>query len=231
MNIILKNRIYSHVCNYIYCYGPNLASSILFFFIGSYALSQHTIPSRVKDSYTPINWYIQHPENAWSSLLYSIPHTPLLMKFPLMTLSITSFSLWANSSTIVNFIDVTSIYWVTINTSLYALPNAGNNHKIIWFINASSTIFIASSIYTGFYNDVLIYYSDNIVPLTGAINITCCIILYAYYLHHKSFNIAAFFIICGYICKLQTIYYNAYWGTSVFHIFYRHRSSYFNIYG
>lgn len=218
-NIILKNNIFSPIRNYTLKYGPNLVYSVIVFFVGSYTLSQHTIPSHVKESYTPIKWYIRHPENAWSSLLYSIPNTPLLMKFPLMTLSISSFSLWANSTLHVNFIDVTSIYWVIINTTLYSLPYCKNSSKIIWVINSTSSIFIASSIYTGLYKDILVYYNNNIVPFTGAFNAICCIILYSYYLDNKTFNIAAFFVICGYICKLQTIYYNAYWGTSVFHIF------------
>ena len=218
-NNILKNHVYSHIKNYTLKFGPDLVSSIIIFFVGSYSLSQHTIPSYLKESYTPIKWYIKHPANAWSSLLFSIPKTPLIMKLPLMTLSIASFSLWANSTLSVNFIDVTSIYWVIITTTIYSLPYCKNGNKIIWVINSTSSIFIASSIYTGFYKDILVYYNDNIVPFTGAINIICCIILYSYYLDNKSFNIAAFFVICGYICKLQTIYYNAYWGTSVFHVF------------
>lgn len=213
------NRPYNYIKNYTYKYGPDLVSSMIIFFVGSYSLSQHTIPSYLKESYTPIKWYVKYPANAWSSILFFIPKTPLIMKLPLMTLSIASFSLWANSTLYVNFIDVTSIYWVIINTTIYSLPYCKNGNKIIWIINSTSSIFIASSIYTGFYKDILVYYNDNIVPFTGAINIVCCIILYSYYLDNKSFNIAAFFVICGYICKLQTINYNAYWGTSVFHVF------------
>jgi len=203
--------------NQIRTIAPNLLCSTFIFLVGSYLLSQNTIPSHLKESY--LHWYIVHPCNAWSSVLYALPRTPIVMKIPLMTLAISSFSLWSNTQPYINFIDVTSIYWVIITTSLYSLPYSKHKIKVIWVINSSTALFIGTSIYSGIYNPILLYYDENIVPFTGAVNIVCGIVLYSYYLDNLYFNIGSFFIICGYICKLQTIYYDVYWGTAVFHIF------------
>ena len=220
LNHCILNNNHNYNCLYCSGYsGYNIIGSFVIFILGSYALSQYTIPSYLKDSYSPIKWYVLYPGNAWTSLLYSIPPTPLIVKIPLMTLSISSFSLWANNSHFINFIDVTSIYWVVVTTTLYALPYSKYSHIILWFVNSSSIIFIIFSINTGYYNDILLYYDYNIIPLTATINIICSLILYSYYADNLIFNIAAFFIITGYLFKLKDIYYNTFWGTSVFHVF------------
>jgi hypothetical protein len=218
-NIIYKNIVITVINNTTRKYVPGLVGSTVIFFVGSYTLSQNTIPSHLKESYSPIQWYILNPENAWSSILYALPRAPMIMKLPLITLSIASFSLWSNSEPYINFIDVTSIYWVIITTSIYTLPYSKHKEKVIWVINSFASLFIGTSIYSGFDKDILIYYNDNLIPFTGAVNIVCCIILYSYYLDNIQFNTSVFFIVCGYICKLQTIYHGDYWGTSVFHIF------------
>ena len=199
--------------------APHWVGSSIVFLIGAYFLSQNTIPSHLKESYNITKWYILHPENAWSSVLYALPRTPTIMKIPLMSLAISSFSLWSNAQPYINFADVTNIYWVVITTSLYSLPYSKHKEKVIWVVHSSTTLFIVSSIYSGLYNNILTYYNANIVPFTGIINIICGIFLYSYYLDNVYFNISSLFIVCGYVCKLQTIYYQAYWGTSVFHIF------------
>jgi hypothetical protein len=89
----------------------------------------------------------------------------------------------------------------------------------MWVINLSTTLFIGTSIYSGLYNQILLYYDENLIPFIGTVNIVCGIFLYSYYLDNLYFNIGGFFIICGYICKLQNIHYDVYWGTAVFHIF------------
>jgi len=217
-NTICENKIITKISNKVKIYGPDLVGSTIIFFIGSYTVSQNTIPSYIKDSYSPIKWYIIHPENAWTSILYALPKTPLLMKLPLMTLAIASFGLWANSTSSINFIDVTSIYWVILTTTIYSMPYAKHKTKIIWLLNSGTTLFIGSSIYNGYHVKILDYYNENIVPFTGMVNVLCCVLLYPYYLNNINYNIGIFCVICGYICKLQTIYHDAYWGTSVFHV-------------
>jgi len=198
---------------------PNLTCSIIFFLVGSYVLSQIDIPSYNKDTFTLTRWYIDHPLNAWSSMLYALPNVPMVMKIPLITLSISSFSLWSNTQPYINFIDVTSIYWVIVSTSLYSLPYSKHNEKVLWVLHLSTITFIGLSIYSGFYREILLYYDINIVPFTGAIHIICGITLYCHYLDNLYFNISSFIITCGYICKLQNIYYHMYLGTLLFHLF------------
>ena len=170
--------------------APHWVGSSIVFCIGAYFLSQNTIPSHLEESYSITKWYILHPENAWSSLLYALPRTPIIMKIPLMSLAISSFSLWSNAQPYINFVDVTNIYWVVITTSLYSLPYSKHKDKVIWVVHSSTTLFIGSSIYSGLYNNILTYYDVNIVPFTGIINIICGIFLYSYYLDNVYFNIS-----------------------------------------
>lgn len=208
--ILLRNKIRTNASDFL--------CSIFILLVGSYLLSQLNIPSSLQKTYCITKWYILHPANAWSSVLYAIPKTPMMIKIPLVTLAISSFSLWSNTQPYINFIDVTSIYWVVITTSLYTLPYSKHNYKVIWFINSSTILFISSSIYFDLYHQILLYYDENIIIVTGVVTIVCGIVLSSYYLDNAYFNIGTFFILFGYICKLQTIYYDKYWGTSIFHI-------------
>jgi hypothetical protein len=84
-------------------------------------------------------WYVDYPENSWSSICYALPNAPLSIKGPLLTLSIVSFGLWAHSTIIVNFIDVTCIFWVIIIISLSLLPKSSTAmHALKCFVEKST---------------------------------------------------------------------------------------------
>ena len=195
----------------------DLAKTLIVFFIGSYMLSQfHVVPI---EQYNLVRWYILHKANAWTSILYALPNRHLLVKIPLVTLSIASFSLWANSRVYIQFIDVTSIYWVIVTVSLYIMPYSIYNHYVIGLVNSAVVTFIGTSIYYGYHEQIVIYYNENLIVLTGSINTVCLLFINSVYLDNAKFNISILFIICGYVFKLLNIYYNIYWGTAIFHTF------------
>ena len=162
-------------------------------------------------------WLINNQANSWSSVCYALPDAPLSIKGPLVTLSIVSFGLWANSNPIINFIDVTCIFWVIIVVSLSILPSAENKWYMIYFVDTAFVVYIATAIYLDNATSVLHYYHLNLVPITGTIMVLNMVTLGSYYLRYKVFMIGSVLMVVGFACKLVTIYLGYYWGTSIFH--------------
>ena len=163
-------------------------------------------------------WIINNPANSWSSVCYALPDAPFSIKGPLVTLSIVSFGLWANSSHIINFIDVTCIFWVIIVVSLSILPKADNKWYIIYVVDTAFVVYILTAIYLDYVNALLYYYSVNLVPITGTIMLLNMGTLGSYYIKNKAFMIGSGLMVVGFACKIGTIYLGYYWGTSIFHI-------------
>ena len=191
-------------------YKTNIQKTILSFgvcMIGSYFASR------------PINyvWAIQNQANAWSSVCYALPLAPLSTKGPLVILSVASFGLWANPTDIINFIDVTCIFWVIVVVSLSLLPDAQNKWFVIYFVDMGFVLYMSLAIYYDYSNTVLEYYRMNLIPITGTITVINTFVLGSYYIRYKYFLLGTFMILVGFIFKLNTIYYEFYWGTSIFH--------------
>ena len=187
-----------------------LISAVLFL-ISSYLISQDLRPF-----YVP--WIIHHQANAWSSAFYALVPAPLvLIKLPMMTLAVVSFGLWSNSTPLVNFIDVTSIFWVIIIVTLYILPIAPYKVPVVYSINGLFATYICAIIGTGYHTQVLAYYHENLVPITGTILFISTVTLTSHYGATRIYIIGSGCVMLGFACKLLTIYVDQYWGTCVFH--------------
>ncbi len=163
------------------------------------------------------HWNISSPANAWSSICYALPIAPPCIKFPLMTLSIVSFGLWSTSTIEINFVDVTSIYWVIVVVSLSALPSTVYKWPVIYLINICLTLFMGLSIYYDLDDAILHYYHVNLVPITGIVLMFSAAMLSSYYLFNRTFIIGSSLIMLGFGCKLMTIFNDIYAGTALFH--------------
>ena len=184
--------------------------SVLIFIIGSFLISQ--------DFRNPTHsWTIQYPANAWSSALYALPNAPISIKVPLLTLSIASFGLWSNQSTAINFVDVTSIFWVIVVVAIYILPGAAHKHRTIMVLNSAFISAMSTTLYLGHEGTVLTYYHNNIVPITGTIMVLCTVNTASYYGHVRVYMLGSGLIVVGFGFKLITIYMDKYWGTCIFH--------------
>ena len=192
-------------------YIKNVFFSFASSFIGSFLLSQRENYSFFGD------WTISSPANAWSSICYALPIVPHCIKFPLMTLSIVSFSLWSTDTTVINFIDITSIYWVIVVVSLSALPSTVYKWPVIYLINICISFYMGLSIYYDLDNEILHYYHDNLVPITGVVLMFSAAMMSSYYLFNPIFIIGSSLIMIGFGCKLLTIVNGIYAGTSLFH--------------
>jgi hypothetical protein len=162
-------------------------------------------------------WQIDYPANSWSSICYALPDAPLSIKGPLVTLSIVSFGLWANSTPIINFIDVTCIYWIIIIISLSILPSAENKWYMIYAVDTVFVVYISTAIYLDYADEIVHYYHLNLVPITGTIMILNMVTLGSYYARRKMYMVGSGLMVVGFACKLGTIYLGHYWGTSIFH--------------
>jgi hypothetical protein len=136
---------------------------------------------------------------------------------PLLTLSIASFGLWSNQSTAINFVDVTSIFWVIVVVAIYILPGAAHKHKTIACINCAIITAMSMTLYLGHEGTVLTYYHNNIVPITGTIMVLCTANTVSYYGHMRVYMLGSGLIVVGFGFKLITIYMDKYWGTCIFH--------------
>ena len=162
-------------------------------------------------------WINNNPANSWTSICYALPDAPLSIKGPLMTLSVISFGLWANSNPIINFIDVTCIFWVIIVVSLSILPSAENKWYMIYALDTVFIGYISTAIYMDYADEIVHYYHLNLVPITGTIMVLNMVTLGSYYARNKLFMVGSLLMVVGFTCKLQTIYLGHYWGTSIFH--------------
>ena len=162
-------------------------------------------------------WIVNNPANSWTSICYALPDAPLSIKGPLVTLSVVSFGLWANSNPIINFIDVTCIFWVIIVVSLSILPKAENKWYMIYAVDTMFVTYISTAIYLDNAETIVQYYRFNLVPITGTIMVLNMVTLGSYYARNKVFMVGSLLMVVGFTCKLETIYLGYYWGTSIFH--------------
>ena len=189
----------------------NAMGSFIAFILGAYLISQ--------DFRSPFQqWIIESPANAWSSALYAAPDTPLTVKIPLLVLSIVSFGLWSNQTIAINFIDVTSIYWVIILVSTSILPAAKHKTLALMSVNGIFSSFITTTLCLGHEGKILDYYHSNLIPITGTIMVISTINTAAYYGHVRVYLLGAGMIISGFGLKLLAIYCGQHWGTCLFHI-------------
>ena len=185
-------------------------SSFIIFILGAYLISQN-----FRQPFQA--WIISSPANAWSSALYAFPIAPLSIKIPLMILSIASFGLWSNQTIAINFVDVTSIYWVIILVSTGILPAARHRNLALMSINGLFATFITTTLCLGYEDTVLNYYHSNLIPITGTIMVISTINTAAYYGHMRVYLLGAGMIVTGFGFKLLTIYCGQSWGTCLFH--------------
>jgi hypothetical protein len=183
---------------------------ILLSVLGSYILL-----CIITGSPTPL---IEHQANAWSSITYALIDGPITVKIPLYILSVASFNLWAYSTPMVNFIDVTCIFWTIIIVTIALSPDVMNSNIVICGINVLFILYIITIICISYTERVLMYYEENLVIITGLIYFLCGINMSTFYIRNPTFVLGIGAISVGFICKLLMIYQHQYWGTSIFHI-------------
>ena len=189
----------------------NVCASLVFFCIASYFVTYYVFSRSHK-------LILNNPANAISSVSYAMIDAPPTIKVPLLILSVASYSLWAESNPIINFIDVTCIFWTIVAVTIFILPNATYSHKMIVGLDITIVTLILLTICSGFTNSVLHYYKLNLVVLSGLIYGLCSIMIFALYGPNKMIVLGASIISIGFICKILTIFFNQYWGTCIFHI-------------
>jgi len=161
---------------------------------------------------------IKHQANAWSSITYALIDGPITVRFPLYILSVASFNLWAYSTPIVNFIDVTCIFWTIIIVTIALSPDVTNSNIVICGINVLFILYIITIISISYTELVLMYYEENLVIITGLVYFLCGVNMSTFYIRNPTFVLGIGAISVGFICKLLMIYQDQYWGTSIFHI-------------
>lgn len=162
-------------------------------------------------------WTINHPENAWTSLIYAFPVVPLYVKMPLYVLAMASFGLWANSNVYNHFIDVTSILWIPIITAVYIHPALPYKMRIAHFVNFAFITFMSVSLYTHYFHTVAGWYNHNIVPTVGTITLASYFVVLPYYYRVRKYQLSCIMTLAGFGAKLTTIYGGFYYGTAIFH--------------
>ena len=162
--------------------------------------------------------FIQHQTNAWSSVCYALVTAPPLVRIPLFALSVVSFCLWANSTPVVNFIDVSCIYWVIIAVTVHMLPSAPHNRIVLIFLDTAFILVLLTMSFLHHSTEILLYYHTNLVEITGIIYSLCGVVSCSFYMTNKTFMIGIGCISFGFICKLLTLFEGQFWGTSIFHM-------------
>jgi len=161
---------------------------------------------------------IQYLSNAWSSVCYALVAAPPLIRIPLFILSVVSFCLWAHSTPVINFIDVSCIYWSIIAVTIQLLPNAQHNRIVLIFLDTGFILVLLTMTFLNRSTEILNYYQDNLVSITGIIYSLCGIIICSFYMTNQTFIIGLACISFGFICKLLTMFQAQYWGTAIFHM-------------
>lgn len=192
-------------------FALRMLGSTFLFVVGSYLITYIVFSSGT-------SVFINSPANAISSVSYALIDAPLPVKLPLMVLSIASYSLWSNSNTVINFVDVTSIFWVIIAVTIHTLPNARYSRHILAIVNGVFVAAITAAIYTTADAYILTYYENNLVVVTALIYGMCSIFMASFYSSSTMFRYGFSIISFGFICKLLTLFFDQYWGTCVFHI-------------
>jgi len=163
------------------------------------------------------NPFIEHQSNAWSSVCYALIAAPPLVRIPLFVLSVVSFCLWAYSTPLVNFIDVSCIYWSIIAVTIQMLPGAPHRRIVLIYLDTAFIIVLLTMSFLHHSTEILIYYHANLVEITGIIYSLCGIVSFSFYMTNQTFMIGIGCISFGFICKLLTIFVGQYWGTAIFH--------------
>jgi hypothetical protein len=161
--------------------------------------------------------FITNQSNAWSSVCYALIAAPPLVRIPLFVLSVASFCLWANSTPLVNFIDVSCIYWSIIAVTVQILPTAPHSRIVLIYLDTAFIIVLITMSFLHHSTEILNYYHANLVEITGIIYSLCGIVSCSFYMTNKTFMIGIGCISFGFICKLLTIFEEQYWGTAIFH--------------
>lgn len=161
---------------------------------------------------------VNNKANAISSFAYALVSAPIQIRIPLLILAVASFTLWANSTVRINFIDVTCIYWVIIVVTLSLLPNAKYSNHVVFALNIGFLIYIATILSMSLETLVVNYYRNNLVEITGIIYGLSGATTSSFYATNKFYIIGVTFTAVGFSCKLLTIYAGQYWGTCIFHM-------------
>jgi hypothetical protein len=161
---------------------------------------------------------VMYKANAFSSFAYALISAPIQIRIPLMILAVASFTLWANTSPQINFIDVTCIYWVIIIVTLTLLPNAKHSIFVVFALNIGFFVYIATILGMSMETLVLNYYRNNLVEITGLIYGLSGATVTSFYVTNKIYIIGVLLTAVGFICKMLTIYAGQYWGTCIFHM-------------
>uniref|UniRef100_A0A6C0E594 Uncharacterized protein n=1 Tax=viral metagenome TaxID=1070528 RepID=A0A6C0E594_9ZZZZ len=200
LSVIPMNKI-----RYILIYSLlPLFSSIATSFVVLYLVNQKII--------------INNPPNAWSSFAYAAIDAPLCLKYPLFVLSVSSFNLWSRAPVYIDIIDVTSIFWVNINVTIYVLPGSKYKYKIIYAINGIVTLLLLYTIFNRYELYVFDYYGANMIPDVGIVYVYSGLILSAFHIKDENYLTGLLCIISGFNCKLLDLYKGQDWGTCVFHM-------------
>jgi hypothetical protein len=88
---------------------------------------------------------------------------------------------------------------------------------MIYFVDLGVVVYIVGAITLDYSGKMLHYYHSNLVPITGTIMILNMFTLGTYYAGHKMFLVGTVLLAVGFMCKIVTIYFGQYWGTSIFH--------------
>jgi hypothetical protein len=180
----------------------------------SCTLISYALLSSMESTSTP---FIRNHTNAWSSVCYALVAAPPLVRIPLFVLSVMSFCLWAYSTPLVNFIDVSCIYWVIIAVTVQILPNAPHNRIVLIYLDTAFILVLFIMSFQHHSTEILDYYHSNLLSITGIIYSLCAIISCSFYMTNKTFILGAMCISAGFICKMLTIFQGQYWGTAIFH--------------
>jgi len=161
--------------------------------------------------------FIRNQGNAWTSVCYALVAAPPLVRIPLFILSVASFCLWADSTPLINFIDVSCIYWSIIAVTIQMLPNARHKRIVLIILDTAFILVLLTMSFLHHSEEILYYYHANLVSITGIIYSLCGIMSCSFYMTNKTFIVGIVCISFGFICKLLTIFQGQYWGTAIFH--------------
>ena len=78
--------------------------------------------------------------------------------------------------------------------------------------------YMSAAICLEYSDELLQYYHANIISITATIMFLNAFMLGSYYARHKLFIVGSTLLVVGFVCKITTIYFDQYWGTSIFHI-------------
>lgn len=196
MNIILKNCI-NFFSSVILCYFTTEQTDML-------------------------NWKVENPLSAWSSFAYSLIGAPLNIQIPCNILTVTSFNLWANSYDIINFIDVTCIFWVTLITFFHIIPyiKIKKRKKIITIFNFLVCLFMIFAFLLHKYKGILYFYSINLTKIFSALILSTTIIVSPKYYTESNFKKSCITLFSGSIIKYlgRNNYIELDFSTGIFHL-------------